>query len=151
MSWQREIGGRRRRRAGAARRQSQARENAASTLATMDGRPTFPINVTASLRRRQSPRSRPRSTSERAAPVYDQGQLGSCTANAIGAAVQFEQIRRKEPKPFAPSRLFIYYNLQRAGHGAHRRPGRRSADPRRYQPKILNGEFDVPGDFRMTA
>jgi len=43
-------------------------------------------------------------------PVYDQGQLGSCTANAIGAAVQFEQIRQKEPKPFAPSRLFIYYN-----------------------------------------
>jgi C1A family cysteine protease len=43
-------------------------------------------------------------------PVYDQGQLGSCTANAIGAAIQFEQIRQKESKPFAPSRLFIYYN-----------------------------------------
>jgi|SRR5438128_5497523 len=37
-------------------------------------------------------------------PVYDQGQLGSCTANAIAAAIQFEQIRQKEPKPFAPSR-----------------------------------------------
>jgi C1A family cysteine protease len=43
-------------------------------------------------------------------PVYDQGQLGSCTANAIAAAIQFEQMRQKEPKPFAPSRLFIYYN-----------------------------------------
>jgi C1A family cysteine protease len=43
-------------------------------------------------------------------PVYDQGQLGSCTANAIAAAIQFEQIRQKKPKPFAPSRLFIYYN-----------------------------------------
>src|SRR5713101_1080742 len=43
-------------------------------------------------------------------PVYDQGQLGSCTANAIGSAIQFEQIRQKEPKSFAPSRLFIYYN-----------------------------------------
>jgi len=43
-------------------------------------------------------------------PVYDQGQLGSCTANAIAAAIQYEQIRQKEPKPFAPSRLFIYYN-----------------------------------------
>jgi C1A family cysteine protease len=43
-------------------------------------------------------------------PVYDQGQLGSCTANAIAAAIQFDQIRQKEPKPFAPSRLFIYYN-----------------------------------------
>src|SRR5467141_1513452 len=39
-------------------------------------------------------------------PVYDQGQLGSCTANAIAAAIQYEQIRQKEPKPFAPSRLF---------------------------------------------
>jgi C1A family cysteine protease len=43
-------------------------------------------------------------------PVYDQGLLGSCTANAIAAAIQYEQIRQKEPKPFAPSRLFIYYN-----------------------------------------
>lgn len=43
-------------------------------------------------------------------PGYDQGQLGSCTANAIAAAIQFEQIRQKEPKPFTPSRLFIYYN-----------------------------------------
>ena len=43
-------------------------------------------------------------------PVYDQGQLGSCTANAIGAAIEYEQIRQKEAKPFAPSRLFIYYN-----------------------------------------
>src|SRR5438309_10585387 len=41
-------------------------------------------------------------------PIYDQGQLGSCTANAIAAAIQFEQIRQKEPKPFAPSRLFIW-------------------------------------------
>ena len=40
--------------------------------------------------------------------VYDQGQLGSCTANAIGAAFEFELIRQKEN--FMPSRLFIYYN-----------------------------------------
>jgi C1A family cysteine protease len=38
-------------------------------------------------------------------PVYDQGQLGSCTANAIAAAIEFEQKKR-----FVPSRLFIYYN-----------------------------------------
>jgi C1A family cysteine protease len=42
-------------------------------------------------------------------PVYDQGQLGSCTANAIGAAMEFEQIKKKAT-PFVPSRLFIYYN-----------------------------------------
>src|SRR5262245_18229091 len=43
-------------------------------------------------------------------PVYDQGQLGSCTANAIGAAIQFDQMKQKQRKPFVPSRLFVYYN-----------------------------------------
>jgi C1A family cysteine protease len=47
--------------------------------------------------------------------VYDQGQLGSCTANAIGAALEFDQIRQKK-SPFTPSRLFIYYN-ERAMEG----------------------------------
>jgi C1A family cysteine protease len=42
--------------------------------------------------------------------VYDQGRLGSCTANAIAAAVQFEQKKQKLAKVFLPSRLFIYYN-----------------------------------------
>jgi C1A family cysteine protease len=42
-------------------------------------------------------------------PVYDQGQLGSCTANAIGAALEFDRIKQKL-KVFTPSRLFIYYN-----------------------------------------
>jgi len=43
-------------------------------------------------------------------PVYDQGQLGSCTANAIGAAVQFERAKQALQPDFIPSRLFIYYN-----------------------------------------
>lgn len=48
-------------------------------------------------------------------PVYDQGQLGSCTANAIGAAVQYDQMKQRR-KTFNPSRLFIYYN-ERAMEG----------------------------------
>lgn len=43
-------------------------------------------------------------------PVYDQGKLGSCTANAIAAAIAFEQKRLKTPDKFTPSRLFIYFN-----------------------------------------
>ena len=54
-------------------------------------------------------------------PVYDQGELGSCTANAIGGAHEFEQMKQLAPprtrsaagnakKAFTPSRLFIYYN-----------------------------------------
>jgi C1A family cysteine protease len=42
--------------------------------------------------------------------IYDQGQLGSCTANAIAAALEFDQIKEKQANIFVPSRLFIYYN-----------------------------------------
>ena len=48
-------------------------------------------------------------------PVYDQGQLGSCTANAIGAAFEFGLLKEKKAD-FMPSRLFIYYN-ERAMEG----------------------------------
>lgn len=42
-------------------------------------------------------------------PIYDQGQLGSCTANAIAAHLDFN--RHKQGEAFIePSRLFIYYN-----------------------------------------
>jgi C1A family cysteine protease len=37
-------------------------------------------------------------------PVYDQGNLGSCTANGISGCIQFVQPQ------IMPSRLFIYYN-----------------------------------------
>jgi C1A family cysteine protease len=42
--------------------------------------------------------------------VVDQGSLGSCTANAIGSAHQFEQMKQVTDKAFAPSRLMIYYS-----------------------------------------
>ncbi|HEV1996364.1 MAG TPA: C1 family peptidase, partial [Candidatus Acidoferrum sp.] len=38
-----------------------------------------------------------------------QGQLGSCTGNAIGGAFQFEQMKQNIAN-WIPSRLFIYYN-----------------------------------------
>jgi len=43
-------------------------------------------------------------------PVVDQGELGSCTANAIAGALQFDQMKQKQADIFPPSRLFIYYN-----------------------------------------
>lgn len=42
-------------------------------------------------------------------PVYDQGQLGSCTANSIAGAFEFDQMKEAKTA-FMPSRLFIYYN-----------------------------------------
>jgi len=43
-------------------------------------------------------------------PVYNQRQFNSCTANAIAAALEFDEIRQGARKPKTPSRLFIYYN-----------------------------------------
>jgi C1A family cysteine protease len=47
---------------------------------------------------------------DRCPHVYDQGNLGSCTGNAIAAAIEFVERKEKLPHPSTPSRLFIYYN-----------------------------------------
>ena len=49
-------------------------------------------------------------------PVYDLGQLGSCTANSIGAILEFNELKQAEADAATPSRLFIYYN-ERAMEG----------------------------------
>lgn len=61
---------------------------------------------------RAIPSDLPESTSNllMAPPVVDQGQLGSCTANAIGAALRHDQIKQGVRDHFMPSRLFIYFN-----------------------------------------
>ncbi len=41
-------------------------------------------------------------------PIYNQGPLGSCTANAIGGMFQFVN-RKTGCTDFNPSRLFVYY------------------------------------------
>ena len=43
-------------------------------------------------------------------PVYDQGELGSCTANALCAVYEYETVDEKINIGFKPSRLFLYYN-----------------------------------------
>lgn len=44
-------------------------------------------------------------------PVYNQGRLGSCVANAIGAAFQYKHVKQGL-EDFIPSRLFTYYNAR---------------------------------------
>lgn len=63
--------------------------------------------------------------------VYNQGHLGSCTANALAAAFQFNR-RKQKLDDFAPSRLFLYYNERvmiktvNSDSGAHLRNGIKS-------------------------
>ncbi len=52
-------------------------------------------------------------------PIYDQGQLGSCTANAIGGAFEFGLLKQSQAKDFMPSRLFIYYNEREIEHSVN--------------------------------
>jgi C1A family cysteine protease len=42
-------------------------------------------------------------------PVWDQGELGSCTAQGIGGAYEFTR-KKQNLEDFTPSTLFIYYN-----------------------------------------
>lgn len=47
--------------------------------------------------------------------IFNQGHLGSCTANALAAAYHFTLHKQNvendaQFKDFTPSRLFIYYN-----------------------------------------
>lgn len=47
-----------------------------------------------------------------ALPVFDQGALGSCTANAVSNAFAFDVLKQQEEALYVPSRLFLYYNTR---------------------------------------
>ena len=88
-------------------------------------------------------------------PVYDQGHLGSCTANAIAAAVEFDRMKQgMDDGRFIPSRLFIYYNERviegtvDSDAGAQIRDGIKSVASQGYCPeKDMGGpavwEYDI--------
>ena len=76
-------------------------------------------------------------------PVYNQEKLGSCTANAIAAAYEFDQVKQGEKNAFLPSRLFIYYNeREKEGHtdtdcGAEIRDGIKSINKQGVCPESM--------------
>jgi len=86
--------------------------------------------------------------------VYNQGHLGSCTANALGAAWEFGR-KRQRLKDFMPSRLFIYYNERvmintvNSDSGAYIRDGIKSLNkkgvcPEKEWPYIEEKFTDTP-------
>lgn len=84
-------------------------------------------------------------------PVYNQGEIGSCTANAIAAAFEFDVLKQKL-KDFVPSRLFIYYNERSMEHttgtdsGAQIRDGVKSVNKLGVCPEAEWPYDDTPAD-----
>jgi C1A family cysteine protease len=84
--------------------------------------------------------------------VYDQGQIGSCTANAIAGSVQFARMKEKRTNAFTPSRLFIYYNERDMEHtvaldnGAQLRDGLKSVSKVGVCPEKDWPYDDTPAD-----
>ncbi|MEP6495895.1 MAG: C1 family peptidase [bacterium] len=93
--------------------------------------------------------------------VYDQGQLGSCTANAIGAAYEYET-RKQALADFMPSRLAIYYGERYIEHtvasdaGAEIRDGMKvvaktGVAPEKLWPYIESKFAKTPPQAYFTA
>jgi C1A family cysteine protease len=86
-------------------------------------------------------------------PVYDQGRIGSCTANAIAGAIEFDRLKNRQPPDFVPSRLFIYYNERtierRVGFdaGAQLRDGIKTVDQQGVCPEAEWTYDDTPAEF----
>lgn len=84
-------------------------------------------------------------------PVYDQGHIGSCTANAIAGAIEFD-LRKQKCADFVPSRLFIYFNERNMEHsvpldnGAQIRDGVKSVNKLGVCPETEWSYDDTPAD-----
>ena len=48
--------------------------------------------------------------------AYNQGRIGTCTANAIAGALQFTRRKEGRSPDFTPARLFIYWNERNIEH-----------------------------------
>jgi C1A family cysteine protease len=72
--------------------------------------------------------------------VYDQGELGSCTANGIAGAIQYDRMKQKLNPNFIPSRLFIYYNERVIEHTVNSDSGAQVRDGL----KVVAREGDCP-------
>lgn len=86
-------------------------------------------------------------------PVLNQGDLGSCTANAWSSAFQYTLIKQKAAHIFRPSRLQIYYDEREiqgtvnSDSGAQIRDGAKSINKKGVCPEWMwpydENQFDV--------
>ncbi len=81
-------------------------------------------------------------------PVYDQGQLGSCTANAWAALMQYERRRLGHTPDFNPARLFIYFQERTIEHTVSQDSGAQLRDGAKALAKVgAPPEADWPYDI----
>jgi len=117
--------------------------------------------VVAPVRLSALPPSVDLSTQAAMPPVYDQGQLGSCTANAIAGAFEYD-LRRQNLADFAPSRLAIYYGERvierrvKSDAGAEIRDGmkvisKQGAGPETLWPYVITRLAQTPPASYVAA
>jgi C1A family cysteine protease len=81
-------------------------------------------------------------------PVYDQGELGSCSANAIAAILEHQEMRESEGA-ITPSRLFIYYGERviegtvKEDSGAQIRDGIKVVASEGAPPEVPDWPYDI--------
>lgn len=84
-------------------------------------------------------------------PVYDQGQLGSCTGNGISAVVDFEN-HRLDGKFLTPSRLWVYYQERVIEHTVPQDAGAQIRDGIKAVSKLgVCPESEWPYDISTFA
>jgi C1A family cysteine protease len=93
---------------------------------------------------------------------YDQGDLGSCTGQAISGLIHYNYIKQDPAKAFQPSALFIYYNervLENSvgeDSGAEIRDGIKSlvrwgVCPEQYHPYVISKFKTKPSKFAYSS
>lgn len=83
--------------------------------------------------------------------VYDQGELGSCTGNAIAGAMEFEEVFQGEQNG-PPSRLFIYYGEREIEGTTDQDAGAEIRDGLKVVSKLgVPPETDWPYDISKFA
>lgn len=79
------------------------------------------------------------------APIEDQGELGSCTSFAVGAAIRYAR-KRQGLSDFVTSHLFLYYNSRKykqVDSGAYIRDVMKSASKQGDCPES-DWPYDIP-------
>ncbi len=93
---------------------------------------------------------------------YDQGDLGSCTGQAIGGLIHYDLIKQDVSKAFQPSALFIYYNERLLENSVNEDAGAEIRDgikslvrygvcPEQYWPYVISKFKTKPTKFAYKS